>query len=591
MSYNNLDKESIIFKLTIFVIYLIVIQAVILIVTLILGGVLEQGKKNAYQFFNEKVNNRRKYIEREMKNRWTNIDPYVEKFARNFSRAKGEDDFFDKSAKDLVSMLRTIHATGAFIILEDKKQENIHPALYMRDYDPSLYSGYDNKDLYLIRGSSDLARKLKIPLERGWRYNLELTEENRSFYDQPYSKASLSSNPSLLGYWSTPFRLYHKATPIITYTIPFFDADNQLQGVIGVEILISYLKDFLPKTELEPKNSLGYLLAYKGKDDEIRPIITVGALQERMLQKNKSFSFRSVDQERDIYLLENHNSKEDIYAVVKRMGFYNYSTPFEDQNWYLIGLMTENSLLSYVIKIQRLLWISLLVSILLGALGGYFISYRFTKPIISLAKKVRGSDKSKAVKLEPVGLSEVDQLVEAMEDANNALEEKIEEITRLSETDQLTGIYNRVKFIKGLEKEINRVERYQSNLSLIMFDIDHFKEVNDNYGHDIGDQVLIKLTKLVSRLIRETDVFARWGGEEFMILTPHTNLNQAIELAERIRKTIQEAKMNKVDYITCSFGVTAFKPKSDADEDDFTKRVDNALYQAKENGRNQVVSI
>jgi diguanylate cyclase (GGDEF)-like protein len=122
-----------------------------------------------------------------------------------------------------------------------------------------------------------------------------------------------------------------------------------------------------------------------------------------------------------------------------------------------------------------------------------------------------------------------------------------------------------------------------------MFDIDHFKQVNDNYGHDIGDKVLIKITNEVSKTIRETDIFARWGGEEFMILTPDTNLESAIGLAERTRRNIEMEEINKVGQITCSFGVTCFK-KGDT-FNSFVKRADNALYQDKESGRNKVINI
>ncbi|MCF8002507.1 MAG: GGDEF domain-containing protein [Halanaerobiales bacterium] len=169
------------------------------------------------------------------------------------------------------------------------------------------------------------------------------------------------------------------------------------------------------------------------------------------------------------------------------------------------------------------------------------------------------------------------------------LEQKVQKITRVSEIDQLTKIYNRVKFKKELEKEIKRVKRYDNDLSIIMFDIDHFKKVNDNYGHDLGDKVLRQITNVVTKTIRETDIFARWGGEEFIVLTPDTNLDSATELAERTRINIEKAKINKVGQITCSFGVTKFK-KGDS-FNSFTKRVDNALYQAKETGRNKVVNI
>lgn len=163
-----------------------------------------------------------------------------------------------------------------------------------------------------------------------------------------------------------------------------------------------------------------------------------------------------------------------------------------------------------------------------------------------------------------------------------------EELKLLSQTDQLTQIYNRVKFVDSLEKEVARIRRYEADLSLIMLDIDHFKRINDNYGHDVGDEVLILLTKVVDTCIRETDIFARWGGEEFMILLPHTSLNNAAKLAERIREKIEKAEFPKVGTITSSFGVSQFVKWDN--EESFTKRVDRALYKAKEKGRNRVIA-
>ncbi len=164
-----------------------------------------------------------------------------------------------------------------------------------------------------------------------------------------------------------------------------------------------------------------------------------------------------------------------------------------------------------------------------------------------------------------------------------------DELKKLSITDQLTGIYNRLKFAKSLTDEISRWKRYDSGLSLIMFDIDHFKNVNDSFGHDIGDEVLIKMTNLIKEYIRDSDVFSRWGGEEFMILLPHTKIKDASNLSERIRKKIENKYFRGPNTITCSFGVTEFT--IDDTEESFTKRVDEALYESKHSGRNQVTIL
>ncbi len=165
----------------------------------------------------------------------------------------------------------------------------------------------------------------------------------------------------------------------------------------------------------------------------------------------------------------------------------------------------------------------------------------------------------------------------------------------LSETDHLTGIFNRRKFESVLAEYLKLAYRYNRPLSLVMFDADYFKEINDNYGHQIGDGVLVELVKLVKTNLRETDLFARIGGEEFMILMPETNLAYAKAKAESLRKLIEENTFKFIYRLTCSFGVIEYGEKDNQDKakgkdiiGSLVGRVDSALYRAKENGRNRV---
>ncbi len=163
----------------------------------------------------------------------------------------------------------------------------------------------------------------------------------------------------------------------------------------------------------------------------------------------------------------------------------------------------------------------------------------------------------------------------------------------LSETDPLTGIFNRRKLDNILDEYVKLAFRYNMPLSLIMFDIDHFKEINDNYGHQIGDNILIELANLIKTNLRETDFFVRFGGEEFMILMPETNLVYAKTKAESLRKLIQENVFKYIYGLTCSFGAVEYGGKDNLGNtqdiiNSLIKRVDNALYRAKENGRNRV---
>jgi diguanylate cyclase (GGDEF)-like protein len=155
--------------------------------------------------------------------------------------------------------------------------------------------------------------------------------------------------------------------------------------------------------------------------------------------------------------------------------------------------------------------------------------------------------------------------------------------------DSLTGIYNRRFFTEFLRNEIIRSERYKKVFSLIMLDIDFFKKINDTYGHDVGDIVLKELSGLVTKCIRKSDMFARVGGEEFAIIATETDLENAVQLAEKIRRKVEESVLAKDLKVTISLGVSQYTNKDD--NNTIYKRADNALYKAKGEGRNRVASL
>ena len=161
-------------------------------------------------------------------------------------------------------------------------------------------------------------------------------------------------------------------------------------------------------------------------------------------------------------------------------------------------------------------------------------------------------------------------------------------LEKMAYTDPLTNINNRKMFDKLYTKELASHKRYGESLSLIMFDIDHFKAVNDTYGHDIGDKVLVTLTELISKNLRTNDIFARWGGEEFTILLPRTNADEAYDKAQELRQLIEQYHDNEIPRITSSFGTTELLETDK--EQSFFKRADEALYKAKRK-RNNVVKL
>lgn len=160
-------------------------------------------------------------------------------------------------------------------------------------------------------------------------------------------------------------------------------------------------------------------------------------------------------------------------------------------------------------------------------------------------------------------------------------------LERIAVTDRLTGLFNRTKLDEVLANELARAERYGQSFAVIMADIDKFKSVNDTYGHQVGDSVLSEFAAIMRELVRDTDTPGRWGGEEFLVICSHVDLNDAYVLAERIRATVTGHSFPVVGQKTCSFGVACYRPRDTAET--IVNRADVALYEAKHNGRDRVV--
>ena len=160
------------------------------------------------------------------------------------------------------------------------------------------------------------------------------------------------------------------------------------------------------------------------------------------------------------------------------------------------------------------------------------------------------------------------------------------ELEKSACTDQLTGVWNRRFFLNTAEVEIKRARRYKHSMSLLLLDIDHFKSVNDRYGHQVGDEVLVDLTTVLKAGIRDTDLLTRWGGEEFIVLALQMGTNGAAQLAERLRVLIGTHNFNIDDMVTVSIGIAEFNYKDNLDA--WIKKADDALYMAKKSGRNRV---
>ncbi len=185
----------------------------------------------------------------------------------------------------------------------------------------------------------------------------------------------------------------------------------------------------------------------------------------------------------------------------------------------------------------------------------------------------------------------LNQRLQDMEKESAELRQSAKESRELALKDALTGIWNRQALNENLEKEFTRWQRYQKPLSLVVWDIDFFKRVNDNYGHAAGDKVLKTIARIFMQATRDADFISRFGGEEFVGVFPETRLEDALSLANKIREKIETSKFhyeNKPVPITASAGLATFRPNDTID--DVFKRADAALYRSKESGRNRCIA-
>jgi diguanylate cyclase (GGDEF)-like protein/hemerythrin-like metal-binding protein/PAS domain S-box-containing protein len=187
----------------------------------------------------------------------------------------------------------------------------------------------------------------------------------------------------------------------------------------------------------------------------------------------------------------------------------------------------------------------------------------------------------------PVSVLGVTRDITGRKRAEAALRHELESLEQLASTDVLTNAWNRRRFLEAVEGEMHRSNRYGHPLSLVLLDIDHFKRINDTFGHPAGDRVLRELADRVRVAIRLSDSLTRWGGEEFIVLMPNTGLSSAAVLAERIREGIASQDFEGVGPVTASFGLAEYLPASSLEV--WLERVDRAMYRAKSEGRNQVI--
>lgn len=309
----------------------------------------------------------------------------------------------------------------------------------------------------------------------------------------------------------------------------------------------------------------------------------------------RSRQFTKATSQDGIHLYQLNNQERIAYTTINENLVFGVSIPYSS------FILTSSSFLQLSIIIA-------LIAVIAAVLAGAFAAKNLTKPLRKMSETVQkisqhqydslikvDTDDELAVVSRAINSMalEIKQYTNNLEDIvsqrTSQLQETLKELKRLSITDPLTDLFNRQKFEEVLGLEIRRAKRANQTFSLVYFDLDHFKNINDTYGHLKGDEVLVKTANICKNTIRSTDIAARWGGEEFVIVLPDTNIHGAMKLAEKIRSQLELHKYPEMGAVTGSFGCT--QCHEDDDEKSILHRCDEALYESKENGRNRITLL
>lgn len=421
--------------------------------------------------------------------------------------------------------------------------------------------------------------------------NLEMTSSKITENDynptlRPWYKSAILSNEVIK---TMPYAFSHINSNGITYAKQIDKSGN----VVAIDVLID---DFKSIYKEHIKNDYIDIYIFNNNGE------IISSLKEENQFFRSFFEYKKKNLEELVRptIITFLNKKYIVQVIPIKNG---------DNSEYISIFADYDSILApYELQVFNLLIIFTLTALIMVPIIIYF-SGIIIKPIYELVKESLKIKRRRYESIKKVESSilEVSYLSSAFEDMSesiykyqNSLEEQVKERTKelidknqellkLSITDKLTEIYNRAKLDKTLQEEFNRSKRYKTEFSVILIDIDFFKKVNDTFGHQIGDDVLKESAQVLKNSIRLTDVLGRWGGEEFLIISPQTNLEGAVKIAEHINNAIKLYKFKTYpNKVTMSIGVASyFEDMSKIEE--IVLNADKSLYKAKENGRDRVV--
>jgi diguanylate cyclase (GGDEF)-like protein len=400
---------------------------------------------------------------------------------------------------------------------------------------------------------------------------------------------------------------------------------NKLEGVTGIDITLKKFIDSFLNIEL-PFNGKSFVINGNGKivamSKEIEKILDIKELEDYVYESNekinetinKSEKYNILDY-KDKEVANNfkniiENKKYSHTIKINNQNYFLFTKKMEKTSWTIVSLIKEDDVLKDVRDLKKyynnLGYVIILIIFLFYAIFFFFLNYKARKfveqinnPLVEIIKLTRNMGKTKETKaIKQCGIFEIDKLssnfnnliIELDKRTNNLVIEETKRAyqEKLANTDPLTGAYNRRYLNEFSTDYLKIVKREKNDFSLLVVDLDDFKRINDTYGHEGGDEVLIEFVKISRDTIRENDFIVRFGGDEFIILLPNTTMNNAKILANKIINNINEHNMRSKINFSISIGIAGYEA-NDLNIDDIILRADNSLYEAKKAGKNRAI--
>tara|TARA_R110000850_G_scaffold71096_1_gene157137 strand:+ start:1174 stop:2820 length:1647 start_codon:yes stop_codon:yes gene_type:complete len=409
---------------------------------------------------------------------------------------------------------------------------------------------------------------------------------------------------------SVPVITRFEKTPVIMVGVPILDTQNNWMGTLAVAVPLTIISAKLAEIKLA-KESYAWLTDSNG--------LMVSHPNKSFIMKNKLSMTENADYPGFYKIVRQTKLQNDGYgrymdATLNESKIVTFSKVDYLPGWTLFVTTKESEIFHDIYTIMYDVLVTSIILMVIFLLLISELSNRITKPIVQLTKDVKASVKDKKSYLKIIDSDdEIGQLSKAFHDSlqkihshtthlekmvnhrtqeitdkNLLLNQQNEKLEQLASKDPLTLLYNRRAFSALVDKEISRAKRHHFPITLVILDIDHFKKINDEFGHNVGDDILCRFADELSLNMRKENLICRWGGEEFVILIPEATSTMVFKHIEEVRQKISQMSFSPVEKLTFSAGIATLRVEEPFKE--WFQRADSALYQAKGSGRNRIIT-